>query len=264
MSPNVTHKLKTWGLFGVPSEALFVEINNQLGALLSGELRWNQHCFVAVLPLNQESQLSANVSCSDDLVRLQPAVERILVFAVLLLSIFRILLELLIRMLRVVVMVCFLASRHRLFLFFRSLRFILRGVWFRLALFGAIFRSLIALLGGAHGCTFIWTVANTSLLPGTGLRLLSLKEGGGVNYWEESGFESFVKIFMTGLRDWKFWGIPECGSLAGASTRTRIIWTNTGAGCESIAPKKEATVIRAESNRRLLSQRAPCWSTRKL
>lgn len=55
-------------LFCVPCETLFVEVKDQLRNFGSSELVWNQHGFVAILPLNEKSQRSVNVGGSDDLV----------------------------------------------------------------------------------------------------------------------------------------------------------------------------------------------------
>lgn len=67
----------------MPGEALFVKVDDQLRALHSAQLRRDQHGFVAVLPLDQEGQFAVDVGGADDLVGVEPAVERILFVAVL-------------------------------------------------------------------------------------------------------------------------------------------------------------------------------------
>lgn len=66
------------GLFSVPGETLFVEVDDELRALHAAQLRRDKHGLVAVFPLNQEGQLTVDVGGPDDLVWVESAVERIL------------------------------------------------------------------------------------------------------------------------------------------------------------------------------------------
>lgn len=67
---------RDWVLLCMPSESLLVEVDDKLRTFLASELRWNEHCPSAVLPLDQERKLPVDVRRSDDLLRLQAVVER--------------------------------------------------------------------------------------------------------------------------------------------------------------------------------------------
>lgn len=59
----------------MPCKSLFVEINDELWAFLTSELRGNQHSLVTVFPLNQKSKLTIHICCTNYLFRLKPCFE---------------------------------------------------------------------------------------------------------------------------------------------------------------------------------------------
>lgn len=125
----------------MPGEALFVEVDDELRAFHSAELRWDQHGFVAVLPLDQEGELAVDVGGADDLVRVEPAVERVL-FAVLCALVLA--LSLVVRMF--VVMIRLLA-----------LRVVFLGLFFANLLLLRLFRLLrLLILGSVVGLSFLF------------------------------------------------------------------------------------------------------------
>lgn len=96
-------------LFGVPCKSLLIEVDHELGTLLTSQLRRYQHSLVAVLPLDEESEFPVDVRGADDLLGLEPAVEGGSLFLCGAL-VFRLLLVLLVRVLGVVV-ICLLSAR---------------------------------------------------------------------------------------------------------------------------------------------------------
>lgn len=169
------------GLFGVPGESLLVEVDDELRTLLAGQLRRNEHGLVAVLPLNEESELPLDVSGADDLLRLESVVEWR--FGLL----FRVSVVLLVGMLGVVVVgFFFLASFAGVGVFLRFLLlwlvlllFLLfqrLGLVLRLGLtpsFGRLRRFVVLLR--AHGGALVGTVAEATLLSRADFSFLCLK-----------------------------------------------------------------------------------------
>lgn len=65
-------------LLAMPCETLLVEVDDELWTSDARQLRWNQHRFGAVLPLNEKGEFTFDVGRTDNLLRLESILERIL------------------------------------------------------------------------------------------------------------------------------------------------------------------------------------------
>lgn len=65
-------------LLAMPCESLLIEVYDELWTFDARQLRWNQHRFGAVLPLNEKGEFTFDVGRTDNLLRLESILERIL------------------------------------------------------------------------------------------------------------------------------------------------------------------------------------------